>query len=516
MAKAKMSTPLLKQYVTTEKLGAGSYGEVFKAHGRSGSRRAAAVKCISRPRLSKAEQDNLITEIKLLKTMKHRYIVEMIDFEWDANYIYIITEYCAGGDLSRMIKAHKSLGEGVCKHFLQQLSQALQFLRSKNIAHMDLKPSNILLTSKNPNTCVLKLADFGFAQTLRQDQTKQEVRGSLLYMAPEMVLKRKYDAKVDLWSVGVILYECLFGQAPYKSATIEELLAKVREDKPVIIPRSKHLSKECFDLLSKCLLREPEERITFDDFFSHPFLDLKHLPATDSYSKGMDLIDRAVMKDKQNDLKSALALYKKGLAYLVPLIQSERDATRKEDLRKCVVNYIKRAEELKNKMDEGNSKPKTVEPETEPPVHEKVSQLTMVTRNRSRPSSAPSTLSRMTRAVNIADRTSFEHDKFDELIKLCAGTPRLRTGLQIAQSAEGYERDSKYPAALEKYELALGVLIPLMKSEPPGERKVKLGYEVTRWLNRAEVIKEILTIQEKVLAEQMGEDRDPEKSCGIQ
>ena len=55
-----------------------------------------------------------------------------------------------------------------------------------------------------------------------------------------------------------------------------------------------------------------------------------------------------------------------------------------------------------------------------------------------------------------------------------------------------------------------------MKSEPPGERKVRLGHEVTRWLNRAEVIKEILSIQEKVLAEQLGEDKDPDKSCGIQ
>jgi len=73
----------------------------------------------------------------------------------------LISEYCGNGDLSRYIKAHRVLPESVCRRFLQQLALALQFLRSQNIAHMDLKPQNILLQGH-----VLKLADFGFAQTL--------------------------------------------------------------------------------------------------------------------------------------------------------------------------------------------------------------------------------------------------------------------------------------------------------------------------------------------------------------
>ena len=87
---------------------------------------------------------------------------------------------------------------------------------------MDLKPSNILLSS--PRRPVLKLADFGFAQHFSDEETATKVKGSPLYMAPEMLLRRKYDAKVDIWSVGIILYEALFGKAPYKSDTIEEVL----------------------------------------------------------------------------------------------------------------------------------------------------------------------------------------------------------------------------------------------------------------------------------------------------
>ena len=98
---------------------------------------------------------------------------------------------------------------------------------------------------------VLKLADFGFAQYFTSDETKSALRGSPLYMAPEMVLDRRYDAKVDLWSVGVILYESLFGKAPYKSDTLEELLQKIKSEQPILIPRGTKLSEDCRDLLGK-------------------------------------------------------------------------------------------------------------------------------------------------------------------------------------------------------------------------------------------------------------------------
>ena len=101
-------------------------------------------------------------------------------------------------------------------------SITVRYLRSQRVAHMDLKPSNILLSS--PRRPVLKLADFGFAQHFSDEETATKVKGSPLYMAPEMLLRRKYDAKVDIWSVGIILYEALFGKAPYKSDTIEEVL----------------------------------------------------------------------------------------------------------------------------------------------------------------------------------------------------------------------------------------------------------------------------------------------------
>ena len=115
-------TPLLKDFVLTERLGSGSYGAVYKAHRKTGTRDVVAVKCVKKSSLSKREVDNIVTEISLLKKLKHDFIVEMKDFTWDNNFIYISMEYCGVGDLSRFIKAHKKLPESTCRVFSQQLS----------------------------------------------------------------------------------------------------------------------------------------------------------------------------------------------------------------------------------------------------------------------------------------------------------------------------------------------------------------------------------------------------------
>ncbi|CAG2102455.1 unnamed protein product [Medioppia subpectinata] len=168
---------------------------------------------------------------------------------------------------------------------------------------MDLKPQNILISSKicgnQWRNVVLKIADFGFAQYLRPEDSATSLRGSPLYMAPEILLRTKYDASVDLWSVGIILYECLFGSAPFSSESIEELTQKIKSPEPIKIPTNIDISDNCRDILAKLLQRDPRKRISFDEFFGHPFIDLEHMPSSESYTKGVQLIREAV----DNDLK---------------------------------------------------------------------------------------------------------------------------------------------------------------------------------------------------------------------
>lgn len=475
-------TPKLKDYVLTEKLGSGTYGIVFKAYTKTGAREVYAVKCVLRGNLRQCEIDGIVSEITMLKKLKHPNIVHMHDFAWDSNYIYIIMEYCGNGDLSKYIRAHKVLPEAICKRFLQQLACALKFLRSQSIAHMDLKPQNILLQGHT-----LKLADFGFALHLREDQKKTSIRGSPLYMAPEMVLERKYDAKVDLWSVGIILYECLFGKAPYKSETLDELLLKIRSETPILIPNSCRISDLCQDLLAQCLQRDPSKRIDFEPFFAHPFLDLEHMASEESMEKATQLIERAVKKDTEGDLNEALVLYRSALEYLVPLLQSERNATRKASLNQKIDKYISRAEEIKRLQSVG---PSAVQRSTSTEEKERKPRTT-------------------------SEKSSLVNPKLDELMKLSAATPQLKTALEIAQSAEFYEREGQYGPAIHRYQKSLGLLIPLLTTEPKGPRKNLLSVEVNRWMGRAEAVKELMSIQEKALAD-CEADSVTDKQCLIQ
>ena len=229
--------------------------------------------------LSDGSRENLITEIRLLRSLNHKYIVTLEDFFWDDKNIYIVLEYCNAGSLSTFIRSKKSLPEATCKYFLRQLAAAVQYMRSNDICHFDLKPQNLLLTKVGTNNVCLKVADFGFAQHLKLGEINMQLKGSPLYMAPEIVLKHQYDARADLWSIGVILYECLFGRAPYSSKTLEELLMRIRSCEKINLPPNSRISKECEDLLSCLLQHDPSKRISFKDFFNHAFLDLKTFPS---------------------------------------------------------------------------------------------------------------------------------------------------------------------------------------------------------------------------------------------
>jgi len=443
----------LKEYNFSDKLGSGTYGAVYKACRKSGTRQVVAIKCVQKSNLSKLETDSIVAEISILKKLKHDFIVEMINFNWDSSYIYIIMEYCGAGDLSKYIKKHGKLSEKICQRFLQQLGSALKFLRSENISHMDLKPQNILITVNHPKISghVLKLADFGFAQTFSSNEIKHAMRGSPLYMAPEMFLGRPYDAKVDLWSVGVILYECLFGKAPYKSESLEELVDKIKSEQPIVIPKGHKITDTCRDLLARCLERDPQRRIEYEEFFNHQFLDLEHMPSEESGLKVKTIIDQAVKMDQEGqDLEQAMQLYKSALEYLIPMILNEKNANKKLAMRKKSDQYIQRAEQIKLELGL---------------------------------SSSPSSSIDLTGTPTMT--------RTDELLKLCRNTPNLKTAVEIGQSAELYDHEGQLGIAFDKYQSALGLLIPLLQNEPKGERKTLLSQEIKRWMSRAEIIKDL-------------------------
>ncbi|XP_041984296.1 serine/threonine-protein kinase ULK3-like isoform X2 [Aricia agestis] len=286
----------------------------------------------------------------------------MKEFTWDDRNIYIIMEYCCGGDLSKYIKRYGRIPEKQVLYFLQQLASALKFLGEKGVVHMDLKPHNLLLHKNCDGKYMLKVADFGFAQHM-SEESMRSVRGSPLYMAPEM-LSGAYDARVDLWSVGVIMYECLFGTAPYSSTTFKELVDKIQRQAPIEIPPNSSISPGCRDLLTRLLKHNPDERISYDEFFDHEYLDLEYMPSKENYDKAVALIKQAIDLDVGGRLEAALAAYSESLRYLVPAVGAERDQMRRSALTAKLTRYMERAEEIK-KIVKGTQQVTNFTPDTQ-------------------------------------------------------------------------------------------------------------------------------------------------------
>ena len=283
----------------------------------SGAQSIVAIKSVNMSKLNKKLKDNLTSEISILKGLHHPHIVALIDCKESSAHIHLIMEYVALGDLSHFIKRRNEikdselvgnmmvkypnpryggLHEVVVRHFLKQLASALQFLRAKNLIHRDVKPQNLLLNpspeyfekykpepmpykvgddSLDPVTGIkslpmLKIADFGFARSLPSTALAETLCGSPLYMAPEILRYEKYGAKADLWSVGTVLFEMMTARPPFRASNHVELLRKIEKSEDKIKFGDEYIiSEEMKKLIRLLLKRDPDERMTFPDFFTN-------------------------------------------------------------------------------------------------------------------------------------------------------------------------------------------------------------------------------------------------------
>lgn len=263
-----MSRKQVGRYILEKRIGKGSYAQVWLGHSEDSDEKVA-VKVISRHTVNETAQ--LRQEVAVLKRIDHINIVRFKDLKKSVGHYYLVLEYCAGGDLARFIRTHGKVKEVTAQRFLRQLSGGLLVLHRLSFIHRDLKPQNILL-SEDSEEAILKIADFGFARFLDATDMAATVCGSPLYMAPEILRHERYDARADLWSLGTIVYELLFGVPPYTGSNPMQLLNTI-ENGPsrVTLPTPTELSEEGAWLLQAALARDPSERIAPDQFFSHAY-----------------------------------------------------------------------------------------------------------------------------------------------------------------------------------------------------------------------------------------------------
>ncbi|XP_062210718.1 serine/threonine-protein kinase ATG1c-like isoform X2 [Phragmites australis] len=263
------------EYELVRPIGSGAYSQVWLGRHRVRDTEVA-VKEIAMERLSSKLRESLLSEVDILRRIRHPNIITLYDSIKDHGKIYLILEYCRGGDLHAYLQRHKRVSEAVAKHFIRQLASGLQMLRDNNVVHRDLKPQNILLVENNENS-MLKIADFGFAKFLQPFALAETLCGSPLYMAPEVMQAQKYDAKADLWSVGVILYQLVTGFPPFNGDNQIQLLKNILRSCEIRFPPDCELSHGCINLCRKLLRLNSVERLTVEEFVNHPFLS-EHAP----------------------------------------------------------------------------------------------------------------------------------------------------------------------------------------------------------------------------------------------
>ncbi|KAH7653503.1 Non-specific serine/threonine protein kinase protein [Dioscorea alata] len=263
---------LIGDYMLGPKIGSGSFAVVW--HGRHRhSGMEVAVKEIDKKQLSPKVHDSLLKEIDILRHVSHPNIVRFHHAVQTDERIFLVLEYCDGGDLAAYIQRHGRVSEALARHYMRQLASGLQVLRENNLIHRDLKPQNLLL-STNGEAPVLKIGDFGFARYLMPQGLADTLCGSPLYMAPEIIQNKKYDAKADLWSVGAILYQLVTGKPPFDGASQFQLFQNILASSELKFPQEvlADLHPDVVDLCKRLLRQEPVERLTFEEFFNHKFL----------------------------------------------------------------------------------------------------------------------------------------------------------------------------------------------------------------------------------------------------
>lgn len=277
-------------------IGKGSFSKVYYGY-HSPSKDIVAIKKINKSSLQKLSNDRVTKEIDLIKKLDHRNIIKYRDTINDNNSIYIISEYCNGGTMKKFLDTHigysENFSEKEVKFFMTQIRDAMRYLVDRNIYHRDIKPQNIFLQYKTKishaeyHDIQLKIGDFGFAKEVDSDNMMDTLCGTPMYMAPELIYEKKYRVNSDIWSIGIIFFQLLYGYFPYgKPRSILELMKNIDSTKLNFPPTniSARTSKNGIDLISKMLNRDPDKRIQWVDFFNHPWFTTEEEedPVTDS------------------------------------------------------------------------------------------------------------------------------------------------------------------------------------------------------------------------------------------
>ena len=251
------------EYIDGKKiLGEGAFSEVVKVRNKNNNK-FYALKKINLHKLSKADQAHLKNETSLHTSLNHKNIIKFITSLQEENMVYFLLEYATNGCLFFYIHSRTGLPEMIALRYAYQTALAVKYLHDRNIIHRDIKPENILLDGNFD----VKLCDFGWSCETEKGRARTTVCGTYEYMSPEIIFLSKHTNKVDIWCLGILLYEMLHGNPPFSAESMGDM-KKEFSTKGIRI--NKNLSKDAKDLLKALLKRKEENRLCIDEVLNQP------------------------------------------------------------------------------------------------------------------------------------------------------------------------------------------------------------------------------------------------------
>jgi aurora kinase len=251
-------------------LGKGKFGRVYLARERS-TGFVCALKVLHKSEIAQGKVEKQVRrEIEIQSNLAHPNILRLYGHFHDTKRIFLILEFAGKGELYKHLRKAQRFPEWQAAQYIAQMASALKFLHKKHVMHRDIKPENILVGLHGE----IKISDFGWSVHAPNNRRKT-MCGTLDYLPPEMIKPGReenwYDEKVDLWSLGVLAYEFLVGEAPFEDTPVmtQRRIARCEMTVPSFV------SPEAKDLIKRLLVLDPEKRLCLEEVECHPWI-IKH------------------------------------------------------------------------------------------------------------------------------------------------------------------------------------------------------------------------------------------------
>ncbi|KII64640.1 Calcium/calmodulin-dependent protein kinase type II subunit delta [Thelohanellus kitauei] len=262
----------LEEFDLEEDLGRGAFSIVRRCVHKS-TNKSYAAKIVKVSKMSDRDLMKLDREARICRLLKHENIVQLFEVFKEIDYQYLVFELITGGELFEEIVARESYSEFDASHIIQQVLESIDYCHKNNIIHRDVKPENLLLAKKEPNSAV-KLADFGLAvECLGDELSWFGFAGTPGYLSPELIREEKYGKKVDVWSCGIVLYILMVGYIPFWHDDAHKLYAQIIE-KPLEFPSPEWdtVSPEAKTLIASMLEKDPFKRCSARQALDSPWI----------------------------------------------------------------------------------------------------------------------------------------------------------------------------------------------------------------------------------------------------